>query len=124
MDAGARTYLPASYYDQLHLPADLNMVESDVYTEAPRILPDRSATIVTYCSNEAAGNSQAVANPHHHSRLVDRAATHSSRPLSPVPCSELQQGSDRDRTVPSLMLVSRPRISRESHRGSDIPAAG
>jgi hypothetical protein len=40
-----------------------------------------------------------------------------------VPCSELQQGSDRDRTVPSLMLVSRPRISRESHRGSDVPVA-
>ena len=101
------------------------MVESDADTEVPRLLPDRSATIVTYCSNEAAGNSQAVANPRQHkTRLVDRAATHSSRPLSPVLCSEVQQGSDRDRTVPSLMLVSRPRISRESHRGSDVPAAG
>ena len=54
--------LPASYYDQLHLPAALNLVESDVDTEAPRLLPDKSAPIVTYCSNEACGNSQAVAN--------------------------------------------------------------
>lgn len=54
--------LPASYYDQLHLPAALNLVESDVDTEAPRLLPDKHAPIVTYCSNEACGNSQAVAN--------------------------------------------------------------
>jgi rhodanese-related sulfurtransferase len=54
--------LPASYYDQLHLPAALNLVESDVDTEASRLLPDKDATIVTYCSNEACGNSQAVAN--------------------------------------------------------------
>jgi rhodanese-related sulfurtransferase len=54
--------LPASYYDQLHLPSALNLVESDVETEAPRLLPDKNAAIVTYCSNEACGNSQAVAN--------------------------------------------------------------
>jgi rhodanese-related sulfurtransferase len=54
--------LPASYYDQIHLPAALNLVESDVDTAAPRLLPDKNATIVTYCSNEACGNSQAVAN--------------------------------------------------------------
>jgi rhodanese-related sulfurtransferase len=54
--------LPASYYEQLHLPAALNLVEADVDTEAPRLLPDKNATIVTYCSNEACGNSQAVAN--------------------------------------------------------------
>jgi rhodanese-related sulfurtransferase len=54
--------LPASYYDQLHLFAALNLVESDVDTEASRLLPDKDVTIVTYCSNEACGNSQAVAN--------------------------------------------------------------
>jgi rhodanese-related sulfurtransferase len=54
--------LPASYYDQLHLPSALNLVESDVNNEAPRLLPDKKAAIVTYCSNEACGNSQAVAN--------------------------------------------------------------
>ncbi len=29
---------------------------------APALLPDRAATIVTYCSNAACGNSKAVAN--------------------------------------------------------------
>lgn len=54
--------LPASYYDQQHLPSALNLVESDVDTEAPRLLPDKNAVIVTYCTNEGCGNSQAVAN--------------------------------------------------------------
>jgi rhodanese-related sulfurtransferase len=54
--------LPPSYDDQLHLPSALNLVESDVDTEAPRLLPDKTAAIVTDCSNEACGNSQAVAN--------------------------------------------------------------
>ena len=53
--------LPASYYDQIHLPTALNLVESDVDEEAPRLLPEKDAVIVTYCSNEACGNSQAVA---------------------------------------------------------------
>ncbi len=53
--------LPASYYDQTHLPAAINLVESDVDAQAARLLPDKSAPIVTYCSNEACTNSQAVA---------------------------------------------------------------
>lgn len=54
--------LPASYYDQLHLPGAINLVESEVDAEAPRLLPHKDAAIVTYCSNEACNNSQAVAN--------------------------------------------------------------
>jgi rhodanese-related sulfurtransferase len=54
--------LPVSYYDQIHLPGALNLVESDVDQLASVLLPDKDATIVTYCSNEACGNSQAVAN--------------------------------------------------------------
>ena len=54
--------LPASYYDQIHLPGALNLVEADVEQQAPTLLPDKNAAIVTYCSNEACGNSQAVAN--------------------------------------------------------------
>ena len=45
----------------MHLPAALNLVESDVDTDASRLLPDKNSTIVTYCSNELCGNSQAVA---------------------------------------------------------------
>jgi rhodanese-related sulfurtransferase len=54
--------LPASYYDQQHLPGAINLVESHVEELAAGLLPDKAATIVTYCSNEACNNSQAVAN--------------------------------------------------------------
>ena len=54
--------LPASYYDQAHLPGALNLVESDVAARASSLLANKGAAIVTYCSNEACGNSQAVAN--------------------------------------------------------------
>lgn len=53
--------LPQSYYDQAHLPGALNLVESDVVTRAADLLPDLTATIVTYCSNVSCGNSLAVA---------------------------------------------------------------
>ena len=53
--------LPQSYYDQQHLPGALNLVETDVDTRAGDMLPDVSATIVTYCTNPACGNSKAVA---------------------------------------------------------------
>ncbi len=53
--------LPASYFEQAHLPGALNLVETDVETQAPRLLPDKDAAIVTYCSNPACPNSQNVA---------------------------------------------------------------
>ncbi|MEO6206026.1 MAG: rhodanese-like domain-containing protein [Mycobacteriales bacterium] len=53
--------LPQSYYDQEHLPNAINLVEGDVDTRATSLLPDLDATIVTYCSNPACGNSKAVA---------------------------------------------------------------
>lgn len=62
--AGAVTLvdaLPAAYYDQQHLPGAVNLVEADVAALAPALLPNRSATVVTYCSNAACGNSKAVA---------------------------------------------------------------
>ena len=54
--------LPASYYDQLHLPGALNLIEDEVDARAAELLPDKDAAIVTYCSNAACGNSQAVAD--------------------------------------------------------------
>jgi rhodanese-related sulfurtransferase len=65
MESGVVTVidaLPESYYDQQHLPGAINLVEADVETRAESMLPDKAATIVTYCSNQACGNSQAVAN--------------------------------------------------------------
>jgi len=53
--------LPASYYDQQHLPGAVNLVADDVAARAPEVLPDKDAAIVTYCSNAACPNSQQVA---------------------------------------------------------------
>ena len=49
--------LPRSYYDEMHLPGAINLVEADVDEHVGRLLPDK----VTYCSNAACGNSSAVA---------------------------------------------------------------
>lgn len=54
--------LPASYFEQVHLPGAINLVEDEVTERAAALLPDKDAAIVTYCSNAACGNSQAVAN--------------------------------------------------------------
>ncbi|MGF6882674.1 rhodanese-related sulfurtransferase [Nocardia sp. GAS34] len=64
IEAGSVTVidaLGAEYYAKAHLPGALNLVESDVKSTAPQLLPDKSAAIVTYCSNAACGNSQQVA---------------------------------------------------------------
>ncbi len=53
--------LPRSYFEQQHLPGAVNLVEADVEQLATPLLPDPGATIVTYCSNAACGNSKAVA---------------------------------------------------------------
>ena len=53
--------LPASYYEQQHLPGAIPLVESEVAARAGELLPDRDAAIVTYCSNPACANSEQVA---------------------------------------------------------------
>ncbi|MEW1738878.1 rhodanese-like domain-containing protein [Nocardia beijingensis] len=53
--------LGAEYYAKAHLPGALNLVEADVETKAPQLLPVKDAAIVTYCSNAACSNSQHVA---------------------------------------------------------------
>jgi rhodanese-related sulfurtransferase len=53
--------LPAGYYDRAHIRGALNLVEADVESMAPQLLPDRDAAIVTYCANISCGNSEAVA---------------------------------------------------------------
>ena len=64
LDAGTLTLvdaLPESYYDQQHLPGAINLVADDVDTRAARLLPDKNAPIVTYCSNPSCANSGLVA---------------------------------------------------------------
>lgn len=53
--------LGGAYYEKEHLPGAVPLVEADVAEQAAELLPDKSAAIVTYCSNEACPNSGNVA---------------------------------------------------------------
>ena len=62
--AGTVTVVDAlgeQYWAAQHLPGAIYLVADDVDAEAARLLPDRAAAIVTYCSNPACPNSQVVA---------------------------------------------------------------
>ncbi|HET9141140.1 rhodanese-like domain-containing protein [Actinophytocola sp.] len=54
--------LGATYWAKQHLPGAVPLLAGDVPTEAARLLPDKAAAIVTYCSNQACPNSQQVAS--------------------------------------------------------------
>jgi rhodanese-related sulfurtransferase len=65
IDAGTVTVLDAlggEYYAKQHLPGALALVLADVDAQAPTLLPNRDAAIVTYCSNPACPNSGQVAD--------------------------------------------------------------
>lgn len=65
IEAGTVTVVDAlgeHYWAQQHLPGALPLVADDVPAKAADLLPDRTAAIVTYCTNPACGNSQAVAS--------------------------------------------------------------
>ena len=65
IDRGGVTVVDAlgeSYWAQRHLPGAVYLVADDVAARAAELLPDKDAAIVTYCSNTACGNSQAVAS--------------------------------------------------------------
>lgn len=64
IEAGAVTVVDAlggEYWARQHLPGALPLVAEDVPARAGDLLPDKAAAIVTYCSNTACANSQAVA---------------------------------------------------------------
>jgi rhodanese-related sulfurtransferase len=65
IDAGTVTVIDAlggEYHAQQHLPGALALIRDDVDTQAPTLLPDLNAAIVTYCSNPACPNSGQVAD--------------------------------------------------------------
>lgn len=65
IDAGTVTVVDAlggTYHAQRHLPGAIPLVADDVADKAARLLPDKDAAIVTYCSNPACPNSEQVAN--------------------------------------------------------------
>ena len=49
--------LPASYYEDAHLPGAINIPHTEVRNLAPALLPDKDAAIVVYCANEPCPNS-------------------------------------------------------------------
>lgn len=53
--------LGPQYYEDAHLPGAVSIPHTEVARLAPRVLPDKQATIVTYCSNTACPNSTAAA---------------------------------------------------------------
>jgi rhodanese-related sulfurtransferase len=65
IDAGEVTVvetLRAEHFEQGHLPGAIHIHYDSVTDEAPRLLPDKGAAIVTYCSNTACRNSEIAAN--------------------------------------------------------------
>ncbi|HEY8473386.1 MAG TPA: rhodanese-like domain-containing protein [Natronosporangium sp.] len=64
IQAGTVTVVDAlggEYYAKQHLPGAIALVEDEVSALAGKLLPDKSAAVVTYCSNPACPNSQRVA---------------------------------------------------------------
>jgi rhodanese-related sulfurtransferase len=65
IDAGTVTVVDAlggEYYAKQHLPRAVALTEADVAERAGALLPDRTAAIVTYCSNPSCPNSHRVAD--------------------------------------------------------------
>lgn len=58
--------LPEEYYRKAHLPGALLLPHDQVDALAPRLLPDKTATVVVYCANLPCQNSTIAAE-----RLVE-----------------------------------------------------
>lgn len=54
--------LPPEYYNEGHIPGALNMPHEKVDYLAPKLLPDRDATIVVYCASGSCENSEIAAD--------------------------------------------------------------
>jgi len=64
IDAGTVTVVDAlggDYYAKQHLPGAVALAPGDVDAMASAVLPDRDATIVTYCTGPSCPNSGQVA---------------------------------------------------------------
>ena len=64
IDAGTVTVVDAlggDYYARQHLPGAVALAPGDVDAMASAVLPDRDATIVTYCTGPSCPNSGQVA---------------------------------------------------------------
>ena len=53
--------LGPAHYEDAHLPGAINIPHTEVDELAPALLPDKTASIVVYCSNRACQNSPRAA---------------------------------------------------------------
>jgi len=53
--------LPATYYEDAHLPGALNMPHDRVDALAPTLIPSRSTEVVVYCASLPCPNSEIAA---------------------------------------------------------------
>jgi rhodanese-related sulfurtransferase len=53
--------LPEKYFNEGHLPGALQINHDEVDSKAAKLLPNKSAKIIVYCSNLACSNSGKVA---------------------------------------------------------------
>ena len=53
--------LPAMYFNQEHIPGAINIPHDDIDAQAPKLLADKDAAIVTYCANTPCKNSGVAA---------------------------------------------------------------
>lgn len=53
--------LPAMYFQQEHIPRAINIPHDDIDAQAPKLLTDKDAAIVTYCANTPCKNSGVAA---------------------------------------------------------------
>ncbi|MDB6034274.1 MAG: Rhodanese-like domain protein [Verrucomicrobiales bacterium] len=58
--------LPEKYYRKGHLPGARNLPLEAVDTQAPVLIPDKSASVILYCASETCENSHSAAQ-----RLVE-----------------------------------------------------
>jgi rhodanese-related sulfurtransferase len=54
--------LRAEHFEDGHIPGAIHIHFETIRDEAPALLPDRDAAIVTYCSNTMCRNSEIAAN--------------------------------------------------------------
>jgi len=53
--------LPQMYFEDAHLPGAINVPHDQVDQLAPKLLPDKSAEIITYCASLPCPNSEIAA---------------------------------------------------------------
>jgi rhodanese-related sulfurtransferase len=54
--------LPEEYFAKEHIPGAIRVDHEQLDAQAPELLPDRGATIVTYCASLSCRNSEIAAN--------------------------------------------------------------